>query len=232
MTNQPVTPSERRSFLNRLHAGAAVLAGLALGRAAQAQSPAQTKAPAKFEAPRYDKDDWLDMPGKHRFLLDTNKAEGVGNALLWGSNYIRTSQTEYGLQPSDLAAIVVVRHRSVSFGYNDAMWAKYGAIISKQLNFEDPKTHEAPKTNVFNYGEEGSPRGTFESMAKAGVQVAVCATATRGLAGALARATGSEVEAVFKELTSNLVKNGRMVTAGIMTVSRASEHGYTVVATS
>ena len=172
------------------------------------------------------------MPGKHRLLLDTNKAEGVGNALLWGSNYVRTSQTEYGLQPGDLAVIVVVRHRSVSFGYNDAMWAKYGAIISKQLKFEDPKTHEAATTNIYNYGEEGSPRGTFESMAKSGVQVAVCATATRGMAGSLARATGTEVEAVFKELTSNLVQNARMVPAGIITVTRAFERGYTVVATS
>jgi hypothetical protein len=230
MMNQPVTPSERRSFLNRLHAGAAALAGLALGRAAQAQSAA--KAAAKFEAARYDKDAWLDTPVKHRFLLDTVKAEGVANALLWGSNYIRTAQTEYSVPPAEIAAIIVVRHRSVAFGYNDAMWAKYGAAISKQLNFEDPKTHEAPKANVYNSPEDGSPRGTFETMAKAGVQIAVCATATRGMAGSLARATGGDVEAIFKELTSNLVKNGRMVPAGIMTVSRAMEYGYTAIATS
>ena len=120
----------------------------------------------------------------------------------------------------------------MSFGYNDAMWAKYGEIISKQLGFQDPKTKEAAKTNIFNYGEESSPRGTFETMAKAGVHVAVCATATRGMAGSLARATNQDVEAVFKELTSNLVKNGRMVPAGIMTVARAIERGYAVVATS
>jgi intracellular sulfur oxidation DsrE/DsrF family protein len=228
MTNNPVTPSERRSFLNRLNAGGAALAGLALGRVAQAQS----KSAVKFEPTRYDKDDWLEIPSKNRFLLDTNKAEGVGNALLWGANYIRTSQTEYGLQPSDLAFIIVVRHRSVSFGYNDAMWAKYGEAISKQLNFVDPKTKEAPKTNVFNYGEEGSPRGNFESMSKSGIHVAVCATATRGMATSLAKATNQDVDAVFKELTSNLVKGGRMVPAGIMTVARAIEHGYATVATS
>jgi hypothetical protein len=228
MTMEPVTSSERRTFLNRLTAGASALAGLALGRAAQAQ----TQTPGKFEAARHDKDDWMEMPGKHRFLHDTNKAEGVANALLWGNNYIRTSQAEYGLQPGDLAVIIVVRHRSVSFGYNDAIWAKYGAIISKQLNFEDPKTHEAAKTNIYNTSEDGSPRGTFESMAKAGAQIAVCATATRAMAGSVARATGADVEAVFKELSSNLVKNGRLVPAGIVTVSHAIERGYTVVATS
>ena len=228
MSTNSVDSSARRSFLNRFHAGAAVLAGLALGRAAQAQS----KSSVKFEPTRYDKDDWLEMPGKNRFLLDTNKAEGVGNALLWGANYIRTSQTEYGLQPSDLAFIIVVRHRSVSFGYNDAMWAKYGEHIAKQLNFIDPKTKEAPKTNVYNYGEEGSPRGNFETMAKSGIHVAVCATATRGMATSLAKATNQDVDTVFKELSSNLVKGGRMVPAGIMTVARAIEHGYAAVATS
>lgn len=233
-----IAGSERRSFLNHLSAGAAAVAGLALGRTAYAQSsaqapvqaPIQNLASAKFEPARHDQDDWMDIPGRHRFLLDTHAPDGVGNALLWGANYIRTSQSDYGLQPSDLAFIIVVRHRSVSFGYNDAMWAKYGAIISKQLDFADPKTKEAPKTNIYNYGQDGSPRGTWETMAKAGVQVAVCATATRSLAGSLARATGQDAEAVVRELNANLVRNGRMVPAGIIAVAHAIEKGYAAVA--
>jgi intracellular sulfur oxidation DsrE/DsrF family protein len=38
------------------------------------------------------------------------------------------------------------------------------------------------------------------------------------------------VEAVVKELSSNLVKNGRMVPAGIITVAHAIERGYASVA--
>jgi intracellular sulfur oxidation DsrE/DsrF family protein len=230
----PLAGPERRSFLNRLGAGAAAVAGLALGRTALAQSPATSpskpQADAKFEAARHDQDNWMDIPARHRFLLDTHAPDGVGNALLWGANYIRTSQSDYGVQSSDLAFIIVVRHRSVSFGYNDAMWAKYGAIISKQLDFLDPKTKEAPKTNLFNYGQDGSPRGTWETMAKAGVQVAVCSSATRNLAGSLARATSQDVDAVVRELSSNLVRNGRMVPAGIITVAHAIEKSYAAVA--
>jgi intracellular sulfur oxidation DsrE/DsrF family protein len=214
---------ERRSFLNRFGAGAAAVAGLVLGRGAQAQT-------AKFEAARHDPDNWMDMPGKHRFLLDTHAQDGVGNALLWGANYIRTHQSAYGVQASDLAFIIVVRHRSVSFGYNDAMWAKYGAIFSRQLNLVDPKTKEAPKVNIYNYGEDGSPRGSWETMAKAGVQVAVCSTATRTLSGGVARATSQDVEDVVKELSANLVSNGRMVPAGIIAVAHAIERGYATVA--
>jgi len=34
---------------------------------------------------------------------------------------------------------------------------------------------------------------------------------------------------VFKELTENLVQSGRMVPAGIVTVNRAQERGYSFV---
>jgi len=218
--------AERRSFLTGMTAGTAAAAGLVVGRVALAD----TVATPKFEPALHDQDKWMDIGTKHRFLLDTHAPEGVANALLWGANYIRTSQSAYGVAASDIGFIIVVRHRSVSFGYNDAMWVKYGAIISKQLNFLDPKTKEAPKTNVYNYGEDGNPRGTWESMAKAGVQVAVCSSATRSLAAGLARATNQDVEAVVKELSSNLVANGRMVPAGIITVAHAIERGYAPVA--
>lgn len=218
--------AERRSFLSGMTAGTVAAAGLVVGRVALAD----TVVKPTFEPAMHDIDKWMDIGTKHRFLLDTHAADGVGNALLWGANYIRTSQSAYGVAAPDIGFIIVVRHRSVSFGYNDAMWAKYGAIISKQLNFVDPKTKEAPTTNVYNYGENGSPRGTWESMAKAGVQVAVCSSATLSLAGGLARATNQDVEAVVKELSSNLVANGRMVPAGIITVAHAIERGYTSVA--
>src|ERR1700691_3427502 len=101
----PIAVSARRSFLNRLSAGATAVTGLALARSAQAQSPAQTHTAAKFEAARHDLDNWMELPGRHRFLLDTHAPDGVGNALLWGANYIRTSQSEYGVPSSDLAFI-------------------------------------------------------------------------------------------------------------------------------
>jgi hypothetical protein len=221
----PTARAERRSFLSGITAGTAAAAGLVVGRVALADTPAA----GKFEPTLHDQDKWMELGTKHRFLLDTHAAEGVANALLWGANYLRTSESAYGVKASDIGFIIVVRHRSVSFGYNDAMWAKYGEILSKQLNFVDPKTKEAPKTNVYNYGEGNSPRGTFETMAKAGVQIAVCSSATRSTATSLARATNQDVDAVVKELSSNLVTNGRMVPAGIITVAHAMERGYSVV---
>ena len=38
-----------------------------------------------------------------------------------------------------------------------------------------------------------------------------------------------KIDAIFKELTENLVPNGRMVPAGIVAVNRAQERGYSFV---
>ncbi len=37
---------------------------------------------------------------------------------------------------------------------------------------------------------------------------------------------GATPEAVFAELTANLIRNGVMVPAGIVALGRAQEHGY------
>ena len=144
------------------------------------------------------------------------------------------NHNDYGLQNSDVAVIVVVRHNSTGFGYNDAIWAKYGVPISKRANFADPKTKEAAKANLFNasdYGAQLPNRGnTLDSLFKLGVQLGVCATATRGIAGAIAEATGGNTDNIFNELVSNLVgANARMVPAGIVAVNRAQERGYSFV---
>jgi intracellular sulfur oxidation DsrE/DsrF family protein len=45
----------------------------------------------------------------------------------------------------------------------------------------------------------------------------------------IARAAGGDTDAVFAEMTANLVSNARMVPAGIVAVSRAQERGYSLV---
>ena len=129
--------------------------------------------------------------------------------------------------------MIVLRHRSAPFGYNDAMWAKYGATLAARSKVEDPKTGKAPTANLYNasgYADLLANRDiTLESLAKIGAQFAVCALSTRAIAGMIARAVGSHPETILTELTDNLVSNARLVPAGIVAVSRAQEHGYTLV---
>ena len=53
--------------------------------------------------------------------------------------------------------------------------------------------------------------------------------ATRGLAGSIAAETGTDAEAVYKELVANTIPNSRMVAAGVLAVTRAQEYGYALV---
>jgi intracellular sulfur oxidation DsrE/DsrF family protein len=219
----PQSPKARRSFLARLGFGAGVLGAAA---AASPAALAQVTAGASWRPARHSQDDWLDkIPGQHRFVFDTITADGIGWGLRFTGNYFTANQEAYGLKDNDLAVLIVVRHKSTPFGYNDAMWAKYGKYLSEHSEFTDPKTKEPPKVNLFAAEAEGSPIG-MDALIKKGVHFAVCQMSTRVISGKIAKGTGAESENVFKELSANLVANGHSVPAGIVAVNRAQERGY------
>lgn len=217
----------RRLFLARLGTGAGVVgASFTSSPSAEAQSASD----AAWRPARHTQDDWYDkIPGVHRFLFDSSTAESIGWALQFANNYFTANQEAYGLKDSDLAVVIVARHKSTSFAYNDAIWAKYGKQISEQAEFLDPKTKEAPKINVYGPAGETQQAGKMEALIKKGVQFAVCQMSTRGIATRIAKANGVEVVSVVKEITENLIGNAHMVPAGILAVNRAQERGYSFI---
>lgn len=218
----------RRSFLAGVGAGAGALgAGLVSAPSALAQSAGESN----WRPARHPQDDWYDkIPGVHRFVLDSASVDGFGWALQFAGNYYNANDSAYGLKDSDLAVIIVARHKSTSMGYNDSIWAKWGKQISEQAEYLDPKTKEPPKVNIYAGPGDGSERsGRMDALIKRGVQFAVCSMSTRGIATRIAKANGLEVDAVVKEITSNLIPNARMVPAGVLAVNRAQEHGYSFI---
>ena len=219
----------RRLFLARLGKGVSVLGATAVGAPAAA---AQSAGDVRWQPVRHAQDDWLDkIPGMHRFVFDTTSPEGFGTALQYAGNYFEANKNGYGLQDTDLTVVIVARHKSTAFAYNDAMWAKYSAQLSAHANnFTDPKTKQPPTVNVY-----AVPDGRLDPLLKKGVHLAVCQMATRNIAGQIARATGSDTESIIKELVANLATNGHvaglagnghMVPAGIVALNRAQERGY------
>ncbi len=217
---------QRRSFVTQF-AGPAAAATFG-ARTLQAQS----RIAARWEPERHTEDDWLDkVPGKHRLVFDATMPDGFGCALLYASNYFIANKDSYGLQDSDLAVVIVARHFATPFAFNDVVWKKYGATISRLTNFTDPKTKQAPAANLYNLPDSGLPNrsATIDGLIGRGVQFAVCQMATRQIAEPLASAVGGDAESVFKELSANLVANSRLVPAGIVAVNRAQERGYAFV---
>jgi hypothetical protein len=165
-------------------------------------------------------------------VFDTTSPEGMFWALRFAGNFYTSNQEPYGLKDNDLAVVIVARHKSAPFGYNSAMWAKYGKYLSEHAEYMDPKSKEPFSANPYNGGEvAGQPGPTVDpigAVAKKGTHFAVCAMSTHAIAGKIAAGAGAKADAVFSELSANLVGNSRIVPAGILIVNRAQERGYTL----
>ena len=210
-------PLARRLFLSQMGIAAAVAVP-----SAAAQSTTPPPATGRFEPTRHMLDDWLDqVPSQHRCVFDTTTPDGVKSAAQFAGNFFMVNKNTYNVENNEIALVIVVRHQSTPFGYNDSIWAKYGAPISQQSGFLDPKTSMPPTANLY--------RTNLESLIKQGARLAVCQLATRAYAGTIARATGGQTNAIFDELAANLLSNSQLVPAGIVAVNRAQEHGYTFV---
>jgi intracellular sulfur oxidation DsrE/DsrF family protein len=216
MTDAPDPLAARRSFLSHLAAAAAAIR--------LTSSPARAAAQADgFRAARHPQDDWLDaLPGRHRIVLDALTASGADDVRQFASNFFVANRTGYGLAPPDLAVVIILRHWATPFAFNDAMWEKYGAAIGKIINFTDPATHAAPRSNV--YLRSGV---ALTGLITQGAHFAVCGMATRFVAGGIADEAGGNANAIYDELAANLIPNSHVVTAGIVAVNRAQERGYT-----
>ena len=169
----------RRSFLARFGAAAAAF-GLGTP-SAQAQETVAKPASgdARWQPVRESKDDWLELPGKHRLIFDAVSPDGVQVVQGYIRNYFDGHKTGYGLEGTDLAVVIVLRHRATQFAFSDAIWAKYGAALSESDKFTDPKTGQPPVVNVF--------KAALETQVKRGVHFAVCNMSTIRLSGFIAR---------------------------------------------
>jgi hypothetical protein len=218
----------RRSFMSGL--GAAI-AGLTLE-----SSPAAAQTPAlRFQPASHSQDAWLDaIPGKHRTFIDCATVAGAGEGMLYANNLYVANKSGYQIDESDVAVVVCLRHLATAFAYTDAIWGKYGKALSDLLMFTDPKTKQAPSTNLLNsdtdYGTSLSNFGnTIASVVKRGTHFAVCNMATQAISGGVAAAVKADSEALHKEFVANLIPNSHLVAAGVVAVNRAQEHGYTLL---
>ena len=217
----------RRSMMSSL--GAAV-AAFALG---SREASAQTAA-GRFQPARHPQDAWLDaVAGKHRTFIDAATTNGAGEGMLYANNLYEANKSGYSLPEGDIGVVVCLRHFATAFAFNDAIWAKYGKLMSTMLEFSDPKTKAAPSTNLLNSADYGMALpnfgNTIDSVVKRGTRFAVCDMATHFFAGQIAMATGGNADAVYRELVANTIPSSHMVAAGVVAVNRAQEYGYTLL---
>ncbi len=207
----------RRAFMTGISATAVV------GLVAGASSASAQDGIDEFQPGRHPKDAWMDeLPGNHRVFIDSSTMGGGATAIWNAGNIIDAHVSEYDGKPSDYALLVCFRHLSTPYGYGDSIWAKYGSIFMRNAD-PDPVTNPM-QTPAANNGQH-----SISELVEEGVQFAVCSRATLQMSRAIANATASTQQAVFAELTSDLIPNARMVPAGVISVTRAQEMGYSLL---
>lgn len=214
----------RRSLLAGLGASAAAFT---LGA-----RPAAGQTRSGFAPARHEQDAWLDaLGGTHRVFIDSASTQGGSDAILYAGNLFAANQSGYGIEESALAIVVCFRHASTAFGYDNAMWAKYGATLGRERGETGAggDTAATPTANPhMSRGERVSPRA-IDGLAARGVHYAICDMATRNLSRQIARAVSGDADAIYQELVAHPVPNGHFVPAGVVALTRAQEYGYSVL---
>jgi len=143
-------------------------------------------------------------------VFDTTTPQGFASALQFANNYFVANQSGYGLKDSDLAVVIVARHHSTQYAYNNTIWTKYPGELATAA--ENAALPDLPKR--------------LNTVLNRGVHLAVCQMATRRIAASIAKSAGGDAARVYEELAANLVSNAHLVPAGIVALNRAQERGY------
>jgi intracellular sulfur oxidation DsrE/DsrF family protein len=204
----------RRAFLSTLSSAGPLFA---------LQSPPAAAVPKPADSPiRHRQDEWLDQaPDTHRVVFDTWLADRFGEALGFAGNWIKVNREEYGLSSADIAVVVVARHGTTPFAFNETIWAKYGTIFADNMSTGDKVAHPNPSVNRY--------AARLADYSKQGLRLAVCNLTLHAYKEIITEKTGATEDIVFKEMTANLIGNAQIVPAGIVAVTRAQEHGYALV---
>ncbi len=216
--------NDRRNFL----AGAGVIAAGA--SIAAASGTARAASASGFTPERHAEDGWMDaMGGKHRVFLDSSDGSGGIQAMNYANNMLRAHAMGYGGTDSDYAIVVCFRHDSSPFGFNDAMWEKYGRLFMGRTGVRVGETDEQVKVNPVTVANSpyGNRSNTVDALRNRGVRFAICNLSTLGMADQLSRSTGVPSDEVYQELVDNAIPDSHIVPAGIMAASRAQEYGFT-----
>jgi len=150
----------------------------------------------------------------------------------FAKNFFEANHEACDIAPNELSVVIIIRHSSTPLIFNDHIWEKYGDYFVERTKIFDPRTKAPPRTNLYNVALPGHelPNGkvTLTDLSKLGARFAVCSMAAKNFSIALAKDVNGNADVILKELEGNLAADtALMVPAGILTVNRAQEHGYT-----
>ncbi len=228
--------ANRRNFLATLLGTAASATMIGVGRA-EAQPPASAASGA---------DAWIrEVKGAHRCLFDFPQHKN-GAPLLHILNYLNTYNEAYKSAPGSVGAVgtfySIGNQASISLGFNDAMWAKYG--LGEYLGLKD-KSGRAYTRNVFQKPTSDDahllmqafqtpnipelvgavPAIGIESLQKMGTKFLLCANALNGWCLELQARGKGKADEIEKDMRANLLAGITIVPAMVIAIEKAQAAG-------
>lgn len=232
MSHSSDSSTPRRDFLGQMAVSALALAGTACAAPAAAIQTASTAptpaAPSGGRQAQSWDDSWTTrLTAKHKAVFDSpDVEENTTLGLLQGQRYIQGMRDALNAGPNDVQLVLVVRHKSIPFAFNDAMWEKYKIGEEIKVKQGDAWATKNPGAHARAGNTTGDrPQSNFEWLLSHGNIVLGCDLATQGFATTLAQKYNSTMQVVYQELKANLVPGLILQPNGIYATLRAQEVG-------
>jgi intracellular sulfur oxidation DsrE/DsrF family protein len=221
-TNDSLLSTGRRGFIGTLAAGAA-----SLGIASLA-SPIQSLAtPVNTTA---DPDEWFNqIKGRHKIVYDSPHPNGIF-PFAWPRVFLLTNMAT-GSTEKDCSVVVVLRHDSIPYAFEDWVWEKYkfGELFEikdaagEKLAVKNPFWKPAPgtyKVPAFGVVEIG-----INELQASGALFCVCDAAITVNSAVVASQLQQKPEEVKKDWMKGLLPGIQPVPSGVWALGRAQEKG-------
>jgi intracellular sulfur oxidation DsrE/DsrF family protein len=216
----------RRSFMGRMVAIGASIAGVGMLRDVSTLDATTTRLPGGPD------DVWLSrLTGKHKttFDVDTHKN---GTALTQGKNFLDAWRDVFGVPETQISLVMAVRGTGIPIVLRDDVWARYR--IGEQYGIMDPAAKGTSVRNVFTNAnlQAGGPvtaERTVEALQQRGVIFLVCRNTIAGATKKLVAAGMGTTAQVHDTLTSGMLPNVIIVPAMVVAFTEMQERGVAYV---
>jgi intracellular sulfur oxidation DsrE/DsrF family protein len=215
-------PNPRRDFLG------AVATSAVVGLAAMA-NPFSALAGMEKVADPSELDKWFDkINGKHRSVFDSPHPHEIF-PFAWPRVFLISNEAT-GTTAKDCSVVVVLRHSSICYAFENYLWEKYN--FGEHFKANIPSTKEPAKTNPFWKPAEGTYKIPGVGVIKIGINelqddgvlFAVCGAAINVNSAVVAQKMGLQHEDVKKDWMNGLLPGMQVMPSGVWALSRAQEH--------
>jgi len=215
MTQPSDSPTPRREFLGQMAASAIVLAGAACASPASVAQTVATPTPSPTQpGPSQTKwdDSWtMRLTSAHKAVFDSPEiAENSTLGVLQARRYVSGVTAALG---ATAQTVIVLRHQSIPFAFNDAMWEKYNIGEASKVKSGDAWARK----NVL--------LAQLGRLSSEGHILLGCDLATQGYAQGYAEKAKTTMKEVYEELKANLIPGLILQPNGVYAVLRAQEVG-------